>query len=312
MKKYIIKRVLISLLTLLVITLVLFILMQLMPGSPFNDEKLNDEQRAFLYAKYGLDEPVILQFVHYVVNMFHGDFGVSYNISKNTPISQLIQTRLPVSIAIGFFAVTIGAIVGLILGVIAALRKDTWVDTLCTIISVIGVSVPSYVFALGLSYYFGFKLRWFPMLFNIKNFMGSSVLPSISLSMFTMASIARFTRSEMLEVLDSDFMLFSQSKGISGASLLFRHALRNALIPIITVLAPLIVDLMTGSLVVEKIFAIPGVGSLLVNAIQSNDYNVIISLSFVYSAMYIVIMLIVDILYGVIDPRIRISGKEKS
>lgn len=312
MKKYIIKRVLISLLTLLVITLVLFILMQLMPGSPFNDEKLNDEQRAFLYAKYGLDEPLILQFVHYVVNMFHGDFGVSYNISKNTPISQLIQTRLPVSIAIGFFAVTIGAIVGLILGVIAALRKDTWVDTLCTIISVIGVSVPSYVFALGLSYYFGFKLRWFPMLFNIKNFMGSAVLPSISLSMFTMASIARFTRSEMLEVLDSDFMLFSQSKGISGASLLFRHALRNALIPIITVLAPLIVDLMTGSLVVEKIFAIPGVGSLLVNAIQSNDYNVIISLSFVYSAMYIVIMLIVDILYGVIDPRIRISGKEKS
>jgi oligopeptide transport system permease protein len=127
--------------------------------------------------------------------------------------------------------------------------------------------------------------------------------------MFTMASIARFTRSEMLEVLGSEYMLLAESKGISGSALILRHALRNALIPIITVLAPLIVDLMTGSLVVEKIFAIPGVGSLLVNAIQSNDYNVVIALSFIYSAMYIAIMLVVDILYGIIDPRIRLAKK---
>ena len=147
------------------------------------------------------------------------------------------------------------------------------------------------------------------MLFSAKQMISSSVLPSIALSMFTMASIARFTRSEMLEVLGSDYMLLAESKGISGPALIFRHALRNALIPIITVLAPLIVDLMTGSLVVEKIFAIPGVGSLLVNAIQSNDYNVVIALSFIYSAMYIGIMLVVDILYGVIDPRIRVAKK---
>ena len=140
------------------------------------------------------------------------------------------------------------------------------------------------------------------MLFSQNDIMGSRVLPSVSLSMFTMASIARFTRSEMLEVLGSDYMLLAESKGISGAALILKHALRNALIPIITVLAPLIVDLMTGSLVVEKIFAIPGVGSLLVNAIQSNDYNVVIALSFIYSAMYIGIMLVVDILYGIIDP----------
>ena len=163
------------------------------------------------------------------------------------------------------------------------------------------MSVPSYVFALALSYTFGFRLRWFPMLFSAKDVFGSSVLPSVSLSMFTMASIARFTRSEMIEVLDSDYMLLAESKGISGPALIFRHALRNALIPIITVLAPLIVDLMTGSLVVEKIFAIPGVGSLLVTAIQSNDYNVVIGLSFIYSAMYIGIMLVVDLLYGIID-----------
>lgn len=307
MKKYTLKRVITAVFTLLAILLVLFILMQLMPGSPFNDEKLNDDQRAALYAKYGLDQPIIIQFFRYVGNMLKGDFGVSYNISKNTPISQLIQTRLPVSIFIGGFAVLIGALAGLILGLIAALKHNTIWDSLATVISVIGVSVPSYVFALALSYTLGFKMKWFPMLYNIQDAMGSSVLPSISLSMFTMASIARFTRSEMLEVLGSDYMLLAESKGISGSALIFRHALRNALIPIITVLAPLIVDLMTGSLVVEKIFAIPGVGSLLVNAIQSNDYNVVISLSFVYSAMYIIIMLVVDILYGIIDPRIRLA-----
>ena len=309
MKKYTIKRVLTFIFTLLAILLILFILMQLMPGSPFNDEKMNEDMRAALYAKYGLDKPIIVQFFNYVKNMLQGDFGVSYKISKNTPISQLIQTRLPISIGIGGMAVALGAIAGLLLGLLAALKHNTIWDTLATIISVIGVSVPSYVFALALSYNFGFKLQWFPMLFSQKDIMGSSVLPSISLSMFTMASIARFTRSEMLEVLGSDYMLLAESKGLSGPALIFRHALRNALIPIVTVLAPLIVDLMTGSLVVEKIFAIPGVGSLLVNAIQSNDYNVVISLSFIYSAMYIAIMLVVDLLYGVIDPRIRLAKK---
>ena len=306
-KKYMLKRILTSLFTLLAILLVLFILMQLMPGSPFNDEKLNDDQRLALYAKYGLDQPVVVQFFKYVGNMLKGDFGVSYNISKNTPISQLIQTRLPISIRIGGFAVGIGAVMGLVLGLIAAIKHDTIWDSLATVISVIGVSVPSYVFALALSYSLGFKLEWFPMLYSAKEAFQSSVLPSVALSMFTMASIARFTRSEMLEVLGSDYMLLAESKGISGSALIFRHALRNALIPIIPVLAPLIVDLMTGSLVVEKIFAIPGVGSLLVTAIQSNDYNVVIALSFIYSAMYIGIMLVVDILYGIIDPRIRLT-----
>lgn len=310
MKKYTLKRILTSLFTLLAILLVLFILMQLMPGSPFNDEKLNNDQRMALYAKYGLDQPIVVQFFNYVKNMLKGDFGVSYNISKNTPISQLIQTRLPVSIRIGGFAVSIGAALGLLLGLVAALEHDTIWDSLATVISVIGVSVPSYVCALTLSYTLGFRMGWFPMLYKEKQAFASSVLPSIALSMFTMASIARFTRSEMLEVLGSDYMLLAESKGISGAALIFRHALRNALIPIITVLAPLIVDLMTGSLVVEKIFSIPGVGSLLVTAIQSNDYNVVIALSFIYSAMYIAIMLAVDILYGIIDPRIRLTKED--
>jgi oligopeptide transport system permease protein len=306
-KRYVLKRVLISVFTLLAITLLLFALLQLMPGSPFNDEKLTKEQHALLNAKYGLDKPLYVQFGKYVYNLVQGDFGVSYNISQNTPISDLVKTRLPVSLAVGGMAVGLGALVGLLLGIIAALNHRTIIDNICTMISVLGVSVPSYVFALALSYALGFKLKWFPMLYIIKDPFMSSVMPSIALGMFTLASIARFTRNEMLEVLGSDYMLLAESKGISGAPLIMRHALRNALIPIITVLAPLIVDLMTGSLVVEKIFSIPGVGSLLVTAIQSNDYNVVIALSFIYSAMYIGIMLVVDILYGIIDPRIRLA-----
>ena len=278
-----------------------------MPGSPFNDEKLTDAQKALLNQKYGLDQPVIVQFFKYVLNMFKGDFGVSYNISKNTPITELLKIRLPVSLRLGGQAVILGAIIGLVLGIIAALKHNTIWDTLTTIISVIGVSVPSYVFALALAYIFGFKINLFPLLYDASLPIKSSVLPSISLCMFTVASIARFTRSEMLEVLGSDYILLAESKGISGPKLIIKHVLRNTLIPIVTVLAPLIVGLMTGSLVVEKIISIPGIGSLLVTAIQSNDYNVVIVLSFVYSAMYIGIMLIVDILYGIIDPRIRVA-----
>ena len=308
MKKYTLKRILTSLFTLLAILLVLFILMQLMPGSPFNDEKLTPDMRAALYAKYGLDQPIYIQFFRYVGNMLRGDFGVSYNISKNTPISQLIQSRLPISIQVGGMAVTLGAAVGLVLGIIAALKRDTIFDTIATIISVIGVSVPSYVFALALSYAFGFKLRWFPMLFSAKDVFGSSVLPSISLSMFTMASIARFTRSEMIEVLDSDYMLLAESKGISGPALIFRHALRNALIPIITVLAPLIVDLMTGSLVVEKIFAIPGIGYYFVNSVTQRDYTTIMGVTIFFAAFLMAMGLLGDIFYCLIDPRIKFDA----
>ncbi len=300
----------ISIFTLLCITLLLFTLLQFMPGSPFNDEKLTDEQRIALDEKYGLDEPLYVQFFNYVINICQGDFGVSYNISKNTPVSQLIESRLPVSIRVGGMAVAWGALAGLLLGVIAALKHNTIWDNLCTAISVLGVSVPSYVFALALSYTLGYKWAIFPMLYSTKAELASSIMPAIALGMFTMASIARFTRTEMIEVLNSDYMLLAESKGISGPTLIVRHALRNALIPIVTVLAPLIVDLMTGSLVVEKIFSIPGVGSLLVTAIQSNDYNVVISLSFIYSAMYIGIMLVVDLLYGIIDPRIRITKED--
>ncbi|WOO34696.1 ABC transporter permease [Anaerocolumna sp. AGMB13020] len=307
MKKYIIKRVAISVVTLLVILLILFLMLEFMPGSPFNDEKLNAAQKTMLNKKYGLDKPMLVRFINYIKAMLSGDFGVSYTISKNTPITSLLETRLPISLRLGGQAILIGTAVGLVLGLIAAIKHNTIFDTITTVISVLGVSLPSYVFAMALIYSLGFRLKWFPLLYQAEMPFKSSVLPTISLCMFTIATVARFTRTEMLEVLGSDYMLLAESKGINSFRLIFKHALRNGLIPIITVLAPLVVGLMTGSLVIEKLFSIPGIGSLLVSAIQSNDYNVVVALTFIYSLMYIGIMLVVDILYGIIDPRIRLA-----
>ena len=311
MKKYIGKRILLSFVTLLVIIFILFVLMQLLPGSPFNDEKLTPEQRAILMTKYGLDDPLPIQFFRYVKNMLTFVFGNSYSISINTDVSILLATRLPVSLNLGAIAIVFGALMGLLLGVFAAVKHNTLWDTGATMISVLGVSIPSYVFALGLSYLLGYKLGLFPMLFNSALRFKSYVLPALALSMTAMATVARFTRTEMIDVMGSDYIQLVESKGITGPRLIFGHGLRNASISVLTVLGPLTVNLMTGSLVVEKIFSIPGIGQLMVQAIQANDYNVIVTLAFLYSAMYITMMLLVDILYGILDPRIRLT-KSKS
>lgn len=311
MSKYVLKRILISLATLLVILFVLFMMLELMPGSPFNDEKLTETQRVMLYAKYGLDQPFFIRFINYAKNMLSGDFGVSYVINKNFAVSQMIGQRLSVSIQIGLQAMALGTVIGLVLGIIAALNHNTWIDTLASVVSILGVSVPSYVFALGLCYFVGFQLGWFPILYDTAQPGMSTVLPTIALSLFTIANIARFTRSEMIDVLGSDYIQLVQAKGVREWKVITRHALRNAMIPIITVMGPLLVGLLTGSMVVEKIFAIPGIGTLMVQAIQNNDYNVVIAVAFVYSALYIFTMLIVDVLYGVIDPRIRVAKEGK-
>lgn len=312
MKNYFLKRILIACLTLFAILFVLFILMDLLPGSPFNDEKLSAEQIEKQRVLYGLDKPWPIKFANYVRNMLTGNFGISYTIAKNIPVADLLETKLPVSLRIGLQAVALGTALGLVLGIISAVKHNTVWDYIATFLSVIGVSIPSYVFALGLSFFVGFKLGLAPMLYKQQEALASSVLPTISLSLFTMASIARFTRTEILEIMDSDYVLLAESKGVTGLKLIYNHVIRNALISIITVLAPLIVGLMTGSMVIEKIFSVPGIGQLLITAIQSNDYNVIVVLSFIYSSMYIGIMLLVDILYGVIDPRIRLAKEEQN
>ena len=308
MWKYILKRLGIAVATMLVILLVLFCLLEFMPGTPFDmtESKITEEQINMLMVKYGLDKPVLYRFVIYVRNMLTGDFGVSYVIQNNMPISQMLEGKLLLSARIGLQAMLIGVFFGLFLGIFAALKHNTPFDTGATLLSMIGASVPSYVFALGLAYVFAFKLKLVPLLYSSKKEFASTILPTIALSLSPVASIARYSRTEMIEVMDSDYIRLAESKGIGRVTVIVRHGLRNAMIPILTIMGPMLVGLMTGSTVVESIFSIPGVGSLFINALQVNDYNVAITLAFIFSAEYIGMTLLVDILYGIIDPRIRV------
>ncbi|WP_411349145.1 ABC transporter permease [Paenibacillus sp. WLX2291] len=312
MIKYVTKRLLIACCTLLVILFILFAMMEWMPGTPFNDDKLTAQQLAQLNTAYGLDKPVPIKFANYVTHVLQGDFGVSYVIQKNMPIASLIQDRLLISFQIGLQAITVGVVIGLILGIISALRHSTIWDTISSLVSMLGASIPSYVFALGLMYVFAFKLGWFPVLFSQRMADSSTILPSIALAMLPIAKVARFTRNEMIEALQSDYIQLAQSKGINSFGIILFHALRNTLIPLLTVIAPMVVGMMMGSMVIENIFAIPGIGNLFITAIQVNDYNVAISIAFIYSVLFIGMMLLVDLLYGLIDPRIRLAGGGKA
>ena len=310
MKKYVCKRVLISAFTLFVIVLIMFLLMEMMPGTPFNDEKLEPQQIEVLYKKYGLDQPILVRFGKYLMNTIRGDFGVSYVLAKNMSITDLLANRFPVSIRIALLSMLIGTVTGIILGTLAAVFHDSILDPIVSVISMLGNSIPSYVFALGLMYFVAYKAGLLPILYNAKDSFRSIILPCLALSTTAMSNIARFTRTQMIEVLGSDYILLAESEGNSKVRVILRHALRNSLIPLMTIIAPMLVSLMLGSTITESMFAIPGIGSLLIQAIQVNDYNVVISLAFIYSALYIGAMLIVDILYGIIDPRIRVAGKK--
>ncbi|QIK57908.1 ABC transporter permease [Erysipelothrix sp. HDW6A] len=310
--KYIGKRLLIALVTLFVIIAILFFMLKLMPGSPFNSEKLTPDQMAAVFEKYGLDQPIHIQFINYFKNMISGDFGISYSISKNASVAELVVPRAIISFSIGIIAVIFGTVIGIILGVFAALNRNTIWDTISTILSVLGVSIPSFVFALLLLMLFGVKIPVLPIIYNSRQPILSSIIPMLALSGSVIANVARFTRSEMIEVLGSEYMLLAEAKGINRKMLIFDHALRNTLIPVITVLAPIMISLITGSMVIEKICGIPGLGTLLVKAIEVNDYNVIMAVAFLYSLLYIGMMLIVDVSYGVIDPRIRLTKGENN
>lgn len=307
--KYIGKRLAISLTTLFVILVVLFLMVRFLPGSPINNEKLSVAQRAVIEAKYGLNLPLPAQFIKYIKDMLSGDFGVSMNLYKDMPVASLVGSAMKLSFAYGIAAVIFGTIVGMLLGVFAALHKNTIWDTLATVFSVIGVSIPSFVFAFFILIIFASKLRLLPTAYSSANPIHSSIMPVLALSMSVIANVARFTRTEMISVLGSEYMILAKAKGLDRRTLIYKHALRNALIPVITILGPILVNLMTGTMVVEQICSVPGLGKLLIQSIQSSDYNIILACAFLYAFMYIIMMLVIDVSYGIIDPRIRL-GKD--
>ncbi|UOQ46924.1 ABC transporter permease [Gracilibacillus caseinilyticus] len=310
MAKYILQRLIYMIITLFIIATATFFLMKMLPGSPFdaNAQKMSEEQYESMLEHYGLDEPVPVQYVKYMAGMVQGDLGVSFQYD-NRAVTDVILDRLGPSAQLGAQALIIGAILGIILGMVAAIRHNTWVDYTSNVIAVIGISIPSFVFAGILQYYLAVQWRLFPPSFWETPI--HTVLPTIALMIFPMAICARFMRTEMLEVLGSDYIELARAKGVSSNSIMFKHAMRNALIPVITVLGPMTVSLMTGTLVIEQIFAVPGIGEQFVSSINTKDYPVIMGTTMLFSILFIVVILIVDLLYGLIDPRIRISGGKK-
>ncbi|MGA9224892.1 MAG: oligopeptide ABC transporter permease [Mesobacillus sp.] len=309
MGKYLLKRFFYMFLTLFIIASLTFFLMKIIPGTPFaSAAKLPPAQMEIMKAKYGLDQPVPVQYAKYIGNLLQGDLGISFQFN-NTPVTDLMFKRLGPSAQLGFQAMLVGTLIGLVLGIFAAIRQNSWVDYSSTFLAVLGKSIPNFVFAGLLQYFIGVKLGWFPVLF----WKGPeyTVLPTIALSMFPIAIAARFMRTEMIEVMGSDYIMLAKAKGASFFEIAFKHAMRNALIPLVTVLGPLAISMMTGSLVVEKIFAIPGLGEQFVKSITVNDYPVIMGTTILFAALFVVIILVVDILYGIIDPRIRLSGGNK-
>lgn len=319
MFKYILKRLGYMLVTLFLVLTVNFLLLQLLPGSPFDGEKKTEAQIAILEEKYGMNDPIPVQYARYLKGVFQGDFGTSFKL-QNQEVTDLVLTRIPYTIKPGALALLIGIIIGITLGAIAAMKRNSWADHMITIISVLGVSIPSFVLAAFLQYFICTKLGWLPVIYQPADEMRgvtmwdefkSLILPAISLSVPVIASLMRYMRSELIEVLNTDYILLARAKGLTKAQVIVHHALRNALIPVITVVGPMVVSIMTGSLVVEKFFGVPGLSNLLLNSVTMKDQFLTLGIAFFYAFLYVIVILIIDLLYGVIDPRIRLAGGGK-
>ncbi|KHD85590.1 oligopeptide ABC transporter permease [Heyndrickxia ginsengihumi] len=309
MVKFIIQRIIYMIITLFIIASLSFFLMKIMPGTPFNSQsKLTAEQLNIMKDKYGLNDPIPVQYAHYMFGLLKGDLGTSFQLD-NRSVTSILASRVGPSAELGVEAMVIGVVFGVLLGVLAAFKRNTWVDYSSTFIAVLGKSIPSFVFAAVLQYFLAVKFQLFPVAYW-QSF-ASTILPSIALAMFPLATAARFMRTELIDVLNSDYITLARAKGVGSLGIAFKHAVRNALIPLITVMGPLAVSLITGSLTIEKVFAIPGIGQQFVTSILTNDYGVIMGTTMLFAVLFVVIILVVDILYGVIDPRIRISGGRK-
>ncbi|MFD2617107.1 ABC transporter permease [Terrilactibacillus laevilacticus] len=307
MVRYVLKRIGYMIITFFVIVTLTFIAMKLLPGTPFKTQsRLSPEQLAQLRHYYGLDQPIPVQYVQYLWHALHGDLGGSFQYGMR-PITTMLAEKFPVSLDLGLEAIILGAIIGILLGIVAGIKRGTFIDYGSMIISVLGISIPSFIFAVFLQYYFAVKNQWLPVA-EWNGGISYHILPVVALSVAVIANVARFMRTEMVEVLGQDYIITAKAKGISSTAVVFKHAVRNAMIPVITILGPLTAAIITGSLVIENIFAIPGIGNQFVESILTNDYPMIMGTTELYAALFIITVFIVDILYVIIDPRIRLTG----
>lgn len=305
MLKYILKRLVMSLITIWAVITITFILMHSVPGNPFRSEsKMPPQVYEILLKKYGLDKPKSEQYVIYLKQVVRGDFGASMK-SRVETVNDMIERGFPVSAYLGAQALVIALCFGPALGVLAALNQNKWPDYLSMIIAILGISVPSFILGTVFIQFIARNVSWLPI--GGWGAFKHTILPSIALAMMPLAQIARLMRSSMLEVIGQDYIKTAKSKGVSKAAVILKHAVRNAILPVVSVLGTLVSNLIVGSFVIEKIFGIPGLGMSFVSSISNRDYTLIMGTTIFYAIVLIVMLLLVDIAYVFIDPRIRLT-----
>lgn len=305
MFKYIVKRILLAIVTIWAVATLTFFLMNLVPGGPFLSEKaISPQATAALEAKYGLDKPLFQRYLTYMTDALHGDFGDSLKQRGRTVMS-IIAMKFPVSAKLGGISVLVALCLGIPLGSIAALKRGKATDSVISVIATCGIAVPSFVICTVLMYFFGVKLRLLPTmgLQSAKHY----IMPVIALAFYPTAYIMRLMRSSMLDVLGQDYMRTARAKGLAGGKILFKHALRNAILPVVTYVGPMLAYTITGSFVVEKIFVIPGLGGEFITAISGRDYTLIMGTTIFLATLVIVMNVLVDIVYKIVDPRIKLK-----
>ena len=305
MEKYIVKRILLAIVTIWAVATLTFFLMNLVPGGPFLSEKaISPQAQAALEAKYGLDKPMFQRYLNYVTSAAHGDFGDSLKQRGRTVMS-IITMKFPVSARVGGLSVLVSLTLGIPLGCIAALKRGKVTDSVISVVATCGIAVPSFVICTVMMYFFGVKLGVLPTmgLETAKHY----IMPVTALSFYPTAYIMRLMRSSMLDVLGQDYMRTARAKGLAGGKILFKHALRNAILPVVTYVGPMLAYTITGSFVVEKIFVIPGLGGEFIKAINGRDYTLIMGTTIFLATLVIVMNVIVDIIYKIVDPRIKLK-----
>ena len=316
MLKYTMQRFLAMMLTLFIIMTLGFMVIRLMPGGIFDDEvDMTAEQIAILNAKYHLDKPILTQYAIFLKDVVTSwDWGVSLKLSMNVPVWELIVDKIPVSLYINIFSLMISLPIGIAFGILAAVKKNTWVDYLVSFLVVLGISVPSFVFGTLLQYFVGFKMGLFPIIYDTQAVglakLYSLTLPIVALALSPISRVTRYLRAELAETLNSDFMLLARTKGLTSFQSTVRHGIRNSLLPLMNTIINMFTHIMGGSLVIETIFAIPGMGGIMVKSINAPDYPVTLAALMFYSVINLVSAFIVDMSYGIVDPRIRMGGKK--
>jgi len=305
MFKYIVKRILLAVVTIWAVATLTFFLMNLVPGGPFLSEKaISPQAQAALEAKYGLDKPMFQRYLNYMSGAVHGDFGDSLKQRGRTVMS-IIAMKFPVSARVGGISVLVALLLGIPLGSIAALKRGKAADSVISVVATCGIAVPSFVICTLLMYFLGVKLGLLPTmgLESAKHY----IMPVIALAFYPTAYIMRLMRSSMLDVLGQDYMRTARAKGLAGGKILFKHALRNAILPVVTYVGPMLAYTITGSFVVEKIFVIPGLGGEFIKAINGRDYTLIMGTTIFLATLVIVMNVVVDIVYKIVDPRIKLK-----